>query len=139
MENEEVEEGELEEQDFDIMGMWGVDSWVDVIEKEVKKEEEVKEEVKEEEVEEEVKEEETKQEELKQEQPKEEQLKEEINSIPESKPIPITEQAVEEVMNSIQPKLEHEIFYYWPILPKEHCQRWEVGNAVMYSFKPFII
>lgn len=49
----------------------------------------------------------------------------------EEEVIPVTEEAVNTVMETIKPKLDHLIFYYWPILPKEHCQRWEVNKAVM--------
>lgn len=49
----------------------------------------------------------------------------------EEEAIPVTDEAVNTVMESIKPKLDHLIFYYWPILPKEHCQRWEVDKAVM--------
>lgn len=35
----------------------------------------------------------------------------------------------------IELKQNHAVFYYWPILPQEHCKRWEIENAVMYCRK----
>ena len=35
----------------------------------------------------------------------------------------------------IKLKQNHAVFYYWPILPQEHCKRWEIENAVMYCRK----
>lgn len=55
----------------------------------------------------------------------------EVRKEEEEEVIPVTEEAVNTVMETIKPKLDHLIFYYWPILPKEHCQRWEVNKAVM--------
>lgn len=32
-----------------------------------------------------------------------------------------------------KPKRNEMILYYWPILPKEHCLRWEIETAVMFE------
>ena len=50
----------------------------------------------------------------------------------EAQPLPISEKDVDEVMEKIQPKIDQLIFYYWPILPKEQCHRWEVEKATAY-------
>ena len=54
-----------------------------------------------------------------------------VEVVKEEEKIPVTEEDVEEVMENLKPKLEHLVFYYWPVIPKEHCQRWEVNKAVM--------
>lgn len=38
-----------------------------------------------------------------------------------------------ETGGEIETKQTHAVFYYWPILPQEHCKRWEIENAVMYG------
>lgn len=45
--------------------------------------------------------------------------------------IEISESAVEEVMKPIEKKVKEVVFYYWPILPTEHCLRWKVSQAAM--------
>ena len=50
----------------------------------------------------------------------------------EAQPLPISEKDVDEVMEKIQPKIDQLIFYYWPILPKEQCHRWDVEKATAY-------
>ena len=56
-----------------------------------------------------------------------------VEVVKEEEKIPVTEEDVEEVMENLKPKLEHLVFYYWPVIPKEHCQRWEVNKAVMQA------
>lgn len=56
-----------------------------------------------------------------------------VEVVKEEESIPVKQEDVEEVMETLKPKLEHLVFYYWPIIPKEHCQRWEVEKAVMYE------
>lgn len=46
--------------------------------------------------------------------------------------IEISESAVEEVMKPIKKKVKEVVFYYWPILPTEHCLRWKVSQAAMW-------
>ena len=31
----------------------------------------------------------------------------------------------------IEKKVKEVVFYYWPILPTEHCLRWKVSQAAM--------
>ena len=56
-----------------------------------------------------------------------------VEVVKEEETIPVKQEDVEEVMETLKPKLEHLVFYYWPIIPKEHCRRWEVEKAVMYE------
>lgn len=47
--------------------------------------------------------------------------------------IEISEGAIDEVMKPIEKKVKEVVFYYWPVLPAEHCLRWKVGQAAMYA------
>ena len=65
--------------------------------------------------------------------PKEETKPEETAPQTRKEPakIEISESAVEEVMKPIEKKVKEVVFYYWPILPTEHCLRWKVSQAAM--------
>ena len=54
-----------------------------------------------------------------------------VEVVKEEEKVAITEEDVDEVMENLKPKLEHLAFYYWPMIPQEHCQRWEIAQAVM--------
>ena len=46
---------------------------------------------------------------------------------------PVNPQVVEMSDEEEKPKRNEMILYYWPILPKEHCLRWEIETAVMFE------
>ena len=150
-EDEELNEGDLREEEFNIMGIVGDHELsVEKIEKEVEEDNKNNPEEEEEEIEtpttplpeeiqaimikepEQSEMEPEMEPEKKPEQPEPEKKSEQPEPEGENQSLPISDKDVDEIMEKIQPKIDQLIFYYWPILPKEHCHRWKVDKATAY-------